>query len=211
MTLLDTLPFTDQPDSIVLDPEFTAEIRATAAHYDDNLENADNDKWNMARLVNEMWPEHKGTFETKLDYLAECSRVANIGLRHKRFSDSGETLRRWCEVQATYSAFAETVKDADKFLDLLSFDHLARAKSLYLKEKVKSPFLALKTAIIEKYTAEEMQYHYDPPTKPNEWDVMQDRVQAMKSKDFWKLKSPDNIKRVLVLVDEIEKIVREDK
>lgn len=207
------IPFTDAPDSEVLDPEFTSELRAMSKQYDNNQEYADSDKWVIARKVNEMWPEHKGmeAFPTKAEYLAECSRVANIGLRKKRFSDSGETLRRWCEVVATYEAFAEQVQDADKFLDLLSFDHLSTAKSLYLKEKVKSPFLALSEAIKQGFTAEEMRFHFDPPAKPDEWDVMNDRISAMQDKSFWKLKSVENVKRVLFHVSEIKKIISEDK
>ena len=210
MTITD-IPFATETASVVLAREFCDELSAMAQNYSDNQYNADSDKWNIARLVNEGWEEHKVHFETKLDYLAECSRVANRGLRHKRFSDSGETLRRWCEVQATYSAFTEKVQDADKFLDLLSFDHLSRAKRLYLNGKVKSPFLALSTAMTEKYTAEEMQFHFDPPIKPDEWDVMRDRVEAMKSKDFWKLKHPENVKRVMEHVQAIDAILREDR
>jgi Fic family protein len=209
--ITEALPFSLEKISEVLDPEFCGELCAMTKNFSDNQYNADSDKWNIARLVNDMWQEHKSHFETKLDYLAECSRVANTGLRHKRFSDSGETLRRWCEVQATYAAFAEKVEDADKFLDLLSFDHLRQAKKLYLNGKVKSPFLALSTALVQKYTADEMQYHFDPPTVPDEWEVMRDRVQAMKSKDFWKMKHPQNIKRVIEHVNEIEKILMEDR
>lgn len=207
----ESIPFADEKDSEILDPEFCAELRAMSLNYDDNQRNTDDDKWSIARVVNEMWDEHKGQFDTKLDYLAECSRVANKGLKHKRFSNSGETLRRWCEVQATYQAFTEKVQDADKFLDLLSFDHLSRAKKLYLNAKVKSPFLALLEAVKQNYTAEEMQFHFDPPTVPDEWDVMRDRVEAMKSKDFWVMKHPQNIKRVLEHVNAIEAILREDR
>ena len=205
------VPFTDSAPSEVLDPEFVCELRAASAHYIDNQKNADDDKWAIASKANEMWGEHKSLFDTKLDYLAECSRVMNYGRKRKWFSDSGETLRRWCETHATYAVFVDKVQDADKFLDLLSFDHLARAKSLYLKGKVKSPFLALAAAVEQNFTADEMQTHFDPPTKPDEWDVMRDRVEAMADRNFWKLKSVENIKKVLFHVGEIRKIVEGDK
>jgi len=206
-----TLPFTEDKVSEVLDPEFVTELQGKATIYDDNQYNSDNDKWAIAVLVNDMWDEHRSQFDKKIDYLAECSRVANRGLRHKRFTESGETLRRWCELQATYAAFVDNVQDADKFLDLLSFDHLYRARKIYMAGKVKSPFEALSQALINKWTAEEMQFHYDPPTRPDEWDVMTDRVEAMQSRDFWKLKSVENVKKVLFHVGEIKKIISEDK
>src|SRR5688572_9973230 len=83
---------------------------------------------------------------------AECSRVANIGLQKPRFSESGETLRRWCEVQAYYSQFSY----ADKLLDVYSFDHLVEAKRLAYQEKVKSAIEALKLAYSNRWTADEM-------------------------------------------------------
>lgn len=209
------IPFTDAPDSEVLDPEFCAELRAMSRNYDNNQTNVDDDQWNIARKVNEMWPEHIGmkeAFPTKAEYQAECSRVANIGLRHKRFSDSGETLRRWCETQATYQAFTDQVQDADKFLDLLSFDHLYKAKTLFLNKKVKSPFEALLKAITEGYTADEMQFHFDPPQVPDDYTVMIGRLDALQDKSKWSwLKSAETLKGVLFHAAEIKRLISEDK
>jgi hypothetical protein len=175
--------------------------------------------WNLARTVNDQWAEHKGlvkdgekVFPTKLDYLAEVSRVCNFGLKRKRFTDTGETLRRWCETVAVYETLADTVKRADEFLDLLTFDHLWRAKRLYKKGKVKSPFLALSYAMTDgRKTAEEMEFHFDPPAHPDEWEVMRDRVEAMQDKSFWKLKSAESVSKVLYHVAEIRKVIAEDK
>ena len=229
MTLInaESIPFTDTPDSVVLDPEFTAELRAMSKNYDDNQSNADDDQWNIARKVNEMWQEHKNLthevieddervikkiFPSKTEYYMECSRVANIGLKIKRFSDSGETLRRWCEVVGTYETFVGRVDDGEKFLLLLSFDHLYKAKTLYLNSKVKSPFDALIKAVQEKYTADEMQYHFDPPLPPDEYKDMLGRLDVLQDKSKWSwLKNPQVIKDILFHAAEIRRLIAEDK
>lgn len=198
-------------DEGTLDPEFVTELQAMANLHSDNQASADDDKWNIARKVNEMYGEHKSIFPTRLEYYIECTRVINLTKRRKYLSDSGETLRRWCETVATYTPFESEVERGRDFLDILTFDHLYKAKRLYLKEKVKSPFLALAEAARQNFTADEMQYHFDPPTKPDEWDVMTERVQAMKTKEFWKVKHPQNAKRIIEHVNQIEAILQEDR
>ena len=196
--------------SEVLDRYLCEDLQKMAGQYEGNQSNADDDKWNIARRVNEDWSEHKGYFDTRLEYFAECSRVMNLGRKKKYFSDSGETLRKWCEVQASYQRFESEVNDGDKFLDLLSFDHLLKARTLYNNAKVKSPLDALNAALENGWTADEMAYHYDPPQAPDEWDVMQGHIQMMKSKDFWKLKDPKRVQQVLHHVSQIEMIVEEE-
>ena len=63
----------------------------------------------------------------------------------------------------------------------------------------------------QNFSADEMQYHFDPPTKPDDWDVMTERVQAMKTKEFWKVKHPQNAKRIIEHVNQIEAILQEDR
>src|SRR5690242_5167020 len=99
-----------RPDSEVLGAEFCNELRDNAKAFDAVQENADNSKWAIAKLVNEMYDENKARFENKNLYYAECSKVVNAGCKRKRFSDSGETLRRWCEVQAYYAPFSYSDK-----------------------------------------------------------------------------------------------------
>lgn len=152
-----------------LDPDFVRELQATSKLYDANQEMADDNKWTIARLVNELWPEHKTltwdgfttdlVYPTKLDFLVACSYQANQGLKKARFSFSGETLRRWCEVQATYAPF----KEAELLLSETSFEHLRIAKSLAYNEKAKTPLHALKWAIENGANAEDMKQHFDPP------------------------------------------------
>jgi len=153
-----------------LDPEFVAELKAQAKSYDDNQENSDNDKWVIARLVNSMWEEHKTltydgfteerVYPTKAEFLVACSFQANQGTKKVRFSASGETLRRWCEIHACY---ANIKADHLPVVKESSFEHLRIAKSLNYNEKVSSPLVALALAAQNKWTAEEMKEHYDPP------------------------------------------------
>lgn len=188
----------------ILDPEFLAEFQAVARLYDDGQSQSDDSKWNIARLVNEMWDEHKPQFPTKDDYYVECSKQANAAIRRKRFSDSGETLRRWCEVQATYANF----KEADLFLSELSFDHLYRAKRLSNKGKVSVPVLALAEAVKRKWNAEEMQFHYDPPVTPNSYDAMKGRLDAIANiKSYEFLKSAENKEACVNHAKEIQRII----
>lgn len=199
-------------DSTPLDPELVKDIQGNSAIYDASQRQADDCKWNIARRVNEDWEEHKTLvdengelfFADKDVYYAECSRVANIGLKHPRFAASGQTLRRWCEVEATYRRF----EHADKFLDALSFEHLRMAKSLAFNGKVKNPVLALAEAVKNKWTAKEMDYHYDPPTIIHPYDAMKERLAVMSNYKSWEfLKSVENKKACIYHAEEIRKIV----
>ena len=169
--------------SLVLDPEFAKELQGMSSEYDGYETAADNSKWVIAEKVNSMWPEHETArdengvkvFETKKDFYMECSRVANIGLKKKRFSDSGETLRRWCETQETYNQW----QDAYNFLNWLSFDHLYKAKKLYKDGKVRVPVLALAEAVRSGYTADEMKEHFDPTIPPHEYDIWKENINTL--------------------------------
>lgn len=196
-----------QPVSEVLDPEFCTELQANAKAYDAIQENADNSQWEIARTVNGMWSEHKSQFEDKMQYYAECSRVANIGLKHKRFSDSGETLRRWCEVQAFYAPFSW----AAQLLDKLTFSHLLINKKLHRDGKVKSVLEALERAVVEGWTSDEMREHFAPSTPPLPWELVQGRLAGLQNvKDYPFLKDPAKAKRCAELASEIAAIIRSE-
>ena len=158
-----------------LDPNFAAELAVHAEAYNDNQNKADYCSWEIAKLVNSMWSEYEKMFEPKMDYYAECSRSANAGLKKKRFADSGQTLRRWCEVQATYAEFA----DAERFLDALSFEHLRIAKKLAGDGRVSVPVYALAKAVEMEYTADEMQNHFDPPEAVHPFDKVMGWVSSL--------------------------------
>ena len=205
------------PFSQLLDPEFVKDLMASAKEYDNAEEISDDEKWAIAEKVNDLWPEHAGiryamskkkVFETKADYYVECSRVANIGLKRKRFGDSGETLRAWCELQQTYANFP----DVHKFLDALSFEHLRKAKKLAKDEKVKVPVLALAKAIAENWTADEMKEHYDPSEPIHPYEKVTGWLDGMLNKDSWSwLKSQTTIKGILFHAAEIKRLIAEDK
>ena len=207
----------DSPFSRYLSPDFAIDLMQSAKEYDRAEEVSDNEKWVIAELVNDMWSEHAGlvyeltgekVFPTKAEYYVECSRVANIGLSRKRFGDSGETLRAWCELQQTYAAFP----DIHKFLDALSFEHLRKAKKLAKDEKVKVPVLALAKAIQENWTADEMKEHYDPSEPVHPYEKVTSWLDGMLNKESWSwLKSPKTIKDILFHAAEIKRLIAEDK
>ena len=201
-----------RPVSEVLDPEFCTELQANAKAYDGAQENADNSKWVTAKSVNEMWTEHKSQFineETgmsdKESYYGECSRVANIGLKHKRFSDSGETLRRWCEVQAFYSPFSW----ASQLLDKLTFSHLLVNKKLHKDGKVKSVLEALERAVTEKWSSDEMKEVFDPSIPPHPYDTIKGHLAGLMNKDSYPfLKSREDREQCASLASQIDVIIR---
>ena len=200
-----------------LDPEFVKELKAAAGYYDKNQELADDDKWNIATLVNEMWPEHKTmtydgfttelVYPTKEDFFIACSFQANEGLKKPRFSASGETLRRWCEVQATYATFP----NANLLLEALSFDHMRLAKQLAYHEKVASPVLALATAQKEGWTATEMKEHYDPPQVVNIYDKFTGWIDSLWNTKLEFLKSADDRAEARKLIASLRGIIERNK
>lgn len=200
--------------SAVLDPEFAADLQASVKHFDDCESEADNERWNIAFQVNEMWPEHENNvddrgekiFPTKKEYYAECSRVANLVVKRKRFSDSGETLRRWCEVQESYNQW----RDAVTFLDHLSFDHLYKARKLYKDGKVSPPVLALAEAVRRKWTADEMKEHYDPTITPHPYDIFRSNINNLLSAKLEFIKSAEVRKRIKAELSKIDQEVRDE-
>lgn len=113
-------------------------------------------KWIVADKVNDMWSEHQGIFGNKDEYLAECSRVMNERTRIKMFGESGQTLRKWCQVQLAFSAFAESAE----LLSQTSFAHMEVAKSASIAGKVDSPVEAVAMAITNKWSADDLRFHF---------------------------------------------------
>lgn len=195
-----------QPVSEVLGVEFCTELQANAKAYSATQENADNSKWATAKLVNDMWDESKRHFEDKKQYYAECSRVANIGLKKKAFSDSGESLRRWCEVQAFWGAFSF----GDKLLDVYTFAHLVEIKRLVGNGKADARE-ALHAAAVNKWTSEEVREHYDPPQTPHPYDVTKGRLAGLMSADAYPfLKSKEKRDECIAHAAAIDAIIRSE-
>lgn len=141
----------------LLDPELVTDIQRISGRINDLDYELGNEKWIIAGRVNEMWEEHERIYDNKEAYFAECSRIANLQSKRKLFSTSGETMKRWCQVRATYNEY----EHAELFLTALSFDHLAKAKSIFLAEKVKSPLVPLALAEKNNWSADEMEFHYN--------------------------------------------------
>jgi hypothetical protein len=154
-------------DVNLIDPDLITDLQDLTSRYAEAQQSADKIKWQIAQKVNDSYSEHKGIFAgDKLAYYVECSRVANDGLAIKIFGESGQTLRRWCEVQAAYENFPQ----AELLLEETSFKHLAIAKRAAKQEKAASPIAAMDWALAMGASADDMQEHYFPASAPTEYD-----------------------------------------
>ena len=190
-----------------LDPEFVHFLREKTGWYLEAMGYADSAKWEIAKQVNDMWPEHAGMFSgDKKSFYVECSRVANDGLSVRIFGESGETLRRWCDVAATY----ENMPNAETFLDALSFDHLEKARKLARDGRIQAPDHALAVAINEGLSADDMKERFDPSSAPHPYDVISGHLAYMADRSHWEfIKSADVRDAVMAHVKGIEYIVKE--
>ncbi len=192
--------------SEVLDPEFCSRLQYDAAYYDVHQSFADQTKWDIAKQVNEWWSEHQGVFEgNKKAYFAEVSRVANIGLEKPRFSQSGETLRKYCELQESY----KNVKGADNLLKQTSFDHLMTARKLAKDGKVDSPLKALTEAFQNGWTEEEMRTHFDPPELVHPYDKITGWLASLYDKSNWGWVDRARFEKVKTHLDAISELLKE--
>jgi len=171
-----TLPFA--PSKVYLDSDLVADIEHAAGEIDRLTGEMDNQQLIISLRVNEMWDEHKNilgddgekVFNTRLDYFAECSRIANLKSNRHIFALSGETLKRWCEVVETYENLDGELRrgyelSLEVLLDALTFHHLYKARQLYFNGKVNSPLHALAEAMSNQWSVEEMELHYDGNSK----------------------------------------------
>lgn len=189
-----------------LDPEFVQTLQAKTRQYEEATSYADYHKWGIAIMVNDMWPEHAGMFSgDKKSFYAECSRVANDGLSVRIFGESGETLRRWCDVAATY----ENMPNAETFLDALSFDHLEKARKLARDGRIQAPDHALAVAVDEGLSADDMKERFDPSSAPHPYDVISGHLAYMADRSHWEfIKSADVRDAVMSHVTAIDTMVR---
>ena len=119
--------------------------------------------------INRLWQTNDYSVELRrADFLQECSRAINSGVEFPVLSESGETLRRWCDVAKVY----ENVPGVEAFKESLSFDHFQRARKLANEGHVPAPDLALAKALQLGMTADEMELHFNPEplTPPHEYD-----------------------------------------
>ncbi len=190
-----------------LDGDFRHTIKNYSYQYAANQRKADNTKWLLAKDVNEWWPEHAGIFSgDKKSYYAEVSRVANSCHSVNILGESGETLRRWCDVAATY----ENMPNAETFLDALSFDHLEKARKLARDGRIQAPDHALAVAVNEGLSADDMKERFDPSSAPHPYDVISGHLAYMADRSHWEfIKSADVRDAVMAHVKGIEYIVKE--
>lgn len=153
----------------ILRPEFVAELQTQARRYAALEKLKSRREWYFGELVNCEW-EHLNLEireEVSKDrFYAECSYWINEASGFPIVTTSGETLRRWCEVAASY----QQMPGLDLLREVLSFDHFTKARRLANKGKVSVPAFALAKAVEQGYTAEEMVTHFDPPQAPNEYE-----------------------------------------
>lgn len=179
-----------------LDPTLAEDITRLSNEAHTLQDALDLKKWEIAQRVNDMWDEHENLpfdsfadgklFETKQDYYAECSRVANGERKKKMFGESGETMRLWCELETTYGVKGK------QYLEVVFLDHLREAKRLYRKGKCLSPTDAIDRAIKESWSVDDMVRHYDPPQIAHESEIANAKISSLLTLTWQWMKSADN-------------------
>lgn len=194
--------------SDTLDPILIRDLQGLSRFHSTTQDEADDTKWNIAGEVNDAWVEHEKIFPTKMHYYAECSRVLNFGRKRKYFSDSGETLRRYCEIRMTYDGLSKADR-GDEFLELFTMEHLRIARSLYMDAKVKSPFDALDWCVDgngKMRSADEMQEHFDENRTSTKTSFINSLARFLeKQLPKMKLRNPELVKNLIQqLMEELE-------
>lgn len=153
----------------LLDYTFVDKLRAEAQKLSVIQRVTCQKQWAIGELVNEEW--RRGGYDgeiTKEQFYQECSRAINHGLPFPLVSESGETLRRWCEVTESYAK----VPAINEFKEVLSFDHFFQARRMANDPdcNLPAPDIALAMAVKNKWTAGEMVYHFSPKEPVHEYD-----------------------------------------
>lgn len=192
----------EKVESTTLSPELVGKLHLMAGNYDQYQARADDSKWEIAKLVNDWYGEHQSIFKgVKMDYYQECSRMANTGLKRKRWSDSGEALRKMCELETTY----HNTPGIEEILDATSVQHLQFAKKLAADGKVSVPVYALAKAIDMNWTADEMCYHFAPPEVVHEAEKGIGYLDGLQALEYaWlKVSERDEVRTLLARVRSI--------
>lgn len=154
----------------IFEPAFISEVTTLARQCQAEQRKADTHKWDLAERVNSEWPEYISLFPTKLDYYAAMSQAVNKELSIGMFTESGQTLRFYCELQATLG----NIPKIKELLEASSIDHLRRAKRLAADNKIitdggqlAGADYAIAKAIENKWSAEDMEQHFNPSELPD--------------------------------------------
>ena len=150
-------------------------------------------------------------FPTKLDYFAAMSQAINAQLNIGAFAESGQTLRFYCELQATLG----NIPNIKELLEASSIDHLRRAKRLAADNKIVTDNghlagadYAIAKAIEKKWSAEDMEQHFDPKQEPHPYDKLKDTLEWMTTKDAWQfIKNTERRDECIFYTNVIRKIV----
>ena len=194
----------------IFEPALLSDLTSLARLCQAEQRKADGHKWDLAERVNHEWPEYVYMFPTKLDYYAAMSQAVNKELSIGMFTESGQTLRFYCELQATLG----NIPNIKKLLEASSIDHLRRAKRLASDNKVitdggriAGPDYAIAKAIEKKWSAEDMENHFDPPTTPTEYDRWSGAMSVLLDMDNYQwIQSAVVKEQIFTRVQEIEVI-----
>lgn len=197
----------------IFEPAFIAEVTTLARQCQAEQRKADTHKWDLAERINSEWPEYISLFPTKLDYYAAMSQAVNNSLSIGMFTESGQTLRFYCELQATLG----NIPNIKELLEASSIDHLRRAKRLAADNKVitdgghlAGADYAIAKAIEKKFSAEDMENYFDPKQAPTEYDKWTGAMSVMLDlKNYEWIQSATVKESIFTRVKEIETIKRD--
>ena len=197
----------------IFEPAFIAEVTTLARQCQAEQRKADTHKWDLAERVNSEYPEYMYLFPTKLDYYAAMSQAVNNSLSIGMFTESGQTLRFYCELQATLG----NIPNIKELLEASSIDHLRRAKRLAADNKIitdggqlAGADYAIAKAIEKKFSAEDMENYFDPKQAPTEYDKWTGAMSVMLDlKNYEWIQSATVKESIFTRVKEIETIKRD--
>jgi hypothetical protein len=191
-------------------PEFVNRLRREVKRLHRASRIAGRHQWRIARLVNKEWEWTNEQYEGEIRkeyFYAAISHEINAALPFPICTETGETLRRWCEVAATYSS-----ADTADLENILSFDHFRVARSLSKLDRNEregnTPMVILRRAAEEGWTVEEMNNHFgDGLEPPNEYDKAIGWLDGLQSLKFDWIPDRGDRERLNKLAGEIREIV----
>jgi len=170
--------------SEILRPEFSCQLQQESRKYNLIQKAKSKKEWHFGNLVNVEWESAGDDMKTEISkdqFYAECSRVMNAELPFPIVTDSGQTLRRWCNVAESYA----NMPGLEAFQEALSFDHFFHARRMANDPAIplSIPVLVLAEAVKNKWVVKEMIQHYAPPELVHDYDKALgwlDSLQAIK-------------------------------
>ena len=168
--------------SDILRPEFIAELQAEARQYDIIQKAKSKKEWLFGDTVNAEWERDSDVRAeiSKEEFYMECSRTINAVLPFPIVGNSGQTLRRWCNVTATFV----NVPAIAEFKETLAFDFFYEARRMSRKPEIYGtdpPAVRLALAYKNKWTSDEMVYHYSPKEPAHEYDKVTSWLDQMRA------------------------------